>query len=695
MQYRTTFHLLYRSWKGQQVIRWGRKGSDWIISFPAKEKRRAFLEIHCDTSPLIEDTVSAIVEYTDGSLFEFDGDIPANHPVNPLKKIPVTQRRLDVGKVDVHYVLKDDDSGLARWDLKLTGKLLHGDFSLTTTDGVMYTLTRNEAVKTEAEEVPPIYIPLKASNRFEVDAEKEPPVLEEAFAWIKEQEVDVLFQPKPNGFRTILDTRQNGEMFFEGNDENHADQYPDIMDAGKKLGKFVFDGELVSNSELHLFSMLFRDDTDLRNQSELNRYELLSKLKLEPPLYLMPSKKVSSLKELQALYASALKFLLSEGGMLKRADATNLQKWTVQWAKIKSVVYRVGEVLSQIPVVNRETFTYELGFKDAFDNVVSLGTSMTTSTLLDVGDHVIVSLPASGIWETPVVREKTDGEVDIFIPLKRVIESGTPLWVECENMEAEIPTASCSRLIEISTRCMEIYNYDYNYESERDYALDVYQQADMEHVKCHAKIVVPISLDFGDIPLEGRGTEYLEISNDGLSEGDQLFVSLSITGGDVYFQLTGETSAWVPGGQSSSFPVTGHATDPGPLNGEVSVSNSVGATKKVSLKMNGISGTGKVSLDKVFLSFGSVKVGNQAELKITLTNVGNGSLTVSNVQITGANASDFGFSDSFDGTYSPGEKKTMTVEFNPQSVTFKSAVLSFDTDGEPPTVKVSLDGKGV
>ena len=354
MQYRTTFHLLYRSWKGQQVIRWGRKGSDWVISFPAKEKRRAFLEIHCDTSPLIENEVSAIVEYTDGSLFEFDGDIPANHPVNPLKKIPVTQRRLDVGKVEVHYVLKDDDSGLARWDLKLTGKLLHGDFSLTSTDGVMYTLTRTKAIKTEAEEEPPpVYIPLKASVRFEVDAEKEPADLEEAFAWIKEQGVDVLFQPKPNGFRTILDTRNN-QMFFEGNDENHADRYLDIMSAGKKLGLFVFDGELVSNSELYLFSLLFDKETDLRELSEEKRYELLAKLKLEPPLFLMPSKKVSELKELKALYESALQFPLSEGAMLKRADATNLQKWTVQWAKIKSVVYRVGEVLSQIPVVNRE-----------------------------------------------------------------------------------------------------------------------------------------------------------------------------------------------------------------------------------------------------------------------------------------------------------------------------------------------------
>src|SRR4030066_339131 len=263
MNYRTTFHLLYRSWKGQQVIRWGRKGSDWIISFSAKEKRRAFLEIHCDFSPLFEDEVSAVVEYTDGSLFEFDGEIPANHPVNPPQKIPGTQRRLDVGKVTVDYIRKDE-TGFARWDLKLTGKLLHGDFSLTSTDGVMYTLARTKVVmypplgglggvKSEAEEEPPpLYIPLKASNRFEVDAEKEPADLEEAFAWIKEQEVDVLFQPKPNGFRTILDTRNN-QMFFEGNDVNHANRYPDIISAGKKLGKYVFDGELVSNNELYLF----------------------------------------------------------------------------------------------------------------------------------------------------------------------------------------------------------------------------------------------------------------------------------------------------------------------------------------------------------------------------------------------------------------------------------------------------------
>ena len=89
------FRLYYRSWKGQQVIRHGRKGKDWIIML--KQADGKILSFHCSSSPLGNDMVSATMENTDDEFFDFEGEIPAEHPANPLKRIPITQVILDKG----------------------------------------------------------------------------------------------------------------------------------------------------------------------------------------------------------------------------------------------------------------------------------------------------------------------------------------------------------------------------------------------------------------------------------------------------------------------------------------------------------------------------------------------------------------------------------------------------------------------
>lgn len=96
------FRLLHRSWKGQQVIRFDRKGHDWIIMIEGIDDNDSKVTaFHLSRSPLVEKEISAIMEIEDKEFFDFEGEIPAEHPINPLQELPIKQEILDRGKVAI------------------------------------------------------------------------------------------------------------------------------------------------------------------------------------------------------------------------------------------------------------------------------------------------------------------------------------------------------------------------------------------------------------------------------------------------------------------------------------------------------------------------------------------------------------------------------------------------------------------
>jgi hypothetical protein len=89
------FNLIHRSWKGPTVIRGGRRGHVWVILLPLGE--RGFSAFYFDRSPVEEDEVPATLESVDDEFFNFEGNIPPDHPQNPLKELPIHQEILDRG----------------------------------------------------------------------------------------------------------------------------------------------------------------------------------------------------------------------------------------------------------------------------------------------------------------------------------------------------------------------------------------------------------------------------------------------------------------------------------------------------------------------------------------------------------------------------------------------------------------------
>ena len=120
-----------------------------------------------------------------------------------------------------------------------------------------------------------------------------------------------------------------------------------------------------------------------------------------------------------------------------------------------------------------------------------------------------------------------------------------------------------------------------------------------------------------------------------------------------------------------------------------------GATYQIGLNGNGISG--QVTFSPQSLSFGPQPLTTtSAFLPVTLTNGGNGNVTVTGVTIVGTNPGDFILAggEACVGTFIPGGQCTVAVAFRPTATGNRFATLSFATNVGGGTQTVALIGTG-
>ena len=97
------------------------------------------------------------------------------------------------------------------------------------------------------------------------------------------------------------------------------------------------------------------------------------------------------------------------------------------------------------------------------------------------------------------------------------------------------------------------------------------------------------------------------------------------------------------------------------------------------------------------VAFGSVPIGSSATNLFTVTNSGNGTLNLTNVVFTGANAGDFTVkSITFPATVAPSASTTFKVVFSPASSGARSATLQVtNNDSSHNPFTVALTGTGL
>ena len=689
---RLPYRLLYRSWKGQQVIRGTRKGNDWIIMYPNQDG--TYVEMHCTKSPLVMNNIAATIEQSNGNLFDFEGELPANHPVNPLKKIPMEQRILDRG-----YIIPEN--GKEPTHLNIRGSILKGEFRVSSDDNSIVSIKR-EAVETQTL---PIHIPQKTPLRFEINVDD--PDYAEVLAWIAEHENDILVEPKLVGLRTIA---SKDAIYLEGTDINQIKRFPELATELLKLDEttpgITLDGELVGLT-LYVFAVLKTDAQDLRDASEEIRLEALEHLELPESerLKIIPYERMgkdASESDWKQALQKAFDIEKSEGAMLKHALSTTNQKWNNDWAKVKLVKYYVAKILSKTPVDDpeRETWVYELGFKNQHGKLVSLGTSMATGITLKKGDYAVIALPISGVWETPIIKEKsTRTTADEFVPKSRFGESGTPLWVECEEMEAELATGVyCNRLGEIVDRSWAIYSVDWVYSGERDYAKSIWDVASQQQTGCQAQIRLDVvNIDFGDIELGDTGEQQVRTFNNADYEGEMLDCNLT-PDSSGYFSASEEAFS-VPPQEAHVNTIYFNPSTTGYIDGTIKIQSNDNRNPILWYYCNAMVGGGvpQIGWEWGAYWFDEVALNDYGEVDQVITNDGDGDLELSNMHIEDVDDDAFRIiGDDSDVTLSPGDSYNITLGFFPPRVGMYSGMFWIDTnDPEWPVIRFQLGGQGV
>jgi hypothetical protein len=204
------------------------------------------------------------------------------------------------------------------------------------------------------------------------------------------------------------------------------------------------------------------------------------------------------------------------------------------------------------------------------------------------------------------------------------------------------------------------------------------------------------TLNFGNQPLlTPSASQVVTLSNTGNSTLTITNIQLSGTNaGD--FGETNTCGGSVAVGGSCTIIVTFTPSADGSRTASVSITdNASGSPQAVTLIGFGTSAT--AGLSATVLTFGSQSVGSASAAQIvTLTNGGNTALSITSIQMTGANPGDFGQTNNCGSSVAAPGTCTINVTFTPTTNGSRTATLTItdNASGSPQTVSLTGTGTG-
>lgn len=199
----------------------------------------------------------------------------------------------------------------------------------------------------------------------------------------------------------------------------------------------------------------------------------------------------------------------------------------------------------------------------------------------------------------------------------------------------------------------------------------------------------PSSEAFGSVQVGASANLSETLTNSG---GSSLMISAAAASG-TGFSLSGlSLPLTLTAGQSTSFTVTFSPTVSGPASGGVSITSN-GANPNLSIALSGTGTTpGSLSANPAALSFGSVQVGNNANLSETLTNTGSSSVTISQANLSGTGFSISGLNLPL--TLTASQSVTFSATFAPSAAGAASGSLSVVSNASNSPLTIAFSGTG-
>ena len=173
--------------------------------------------------------------------------------------------------------------------------------------------------------------------------------------------------------------------------------------------------------------------------------------------------------------------------------------------------------------------------------------------------------------------------------------------------------------------------------------------------------------------------------------------SIALTGADpADFAETNTCGSSVAIGANCTISVTFKPPAAGSLTAAVTLTdNASSGTQSVSLSGTGASTAPSASLSPSSLAFGSQTVGSTSTAQtITLSNTGNGALSISSIALTGADPGDFAQTNTCGSSVAAGANCTISVTFKPPAAGTLTAAVTLTDNASSGTQSVSLSGTG-
>ena len=212
----------------------------------------------------------------------------------------------------------------------------------------------------------------------------------------------------------------------------------------------------------------------------------------------------------------------------------------------------------------------------------------------------------------------------------------------------------------------------------------------------------PSSEDFGGVDMHFQQTmQQWFYNNSGTSVA---VVGVTILGDSSSFSLqAGQdfcTNSTIPDGGSCHVNVVfGPLSSPGPKSATLELTDNTGT---VDVPLAGAGSSGTLSVNQSSLDFGSQVIqsnnnGGTAQQSVTVATGRDFGVRVTNVQITGADASSFSVQGNGCQGYTLGSNNTcqIYIQFQPVTSGPKQAQLEIDNDGTVSPVLISLSGVGL
>ncbi len=207
--------------------------------------------------------------------------------------------------------------------------------------------------------------------------------------------------------------------------------------------------------------------------------------------------------------------------------------------------------------------------------------------------------------------------------------------------------------------------------------------------------VSPASVDFGSLNVNNTATRTVTVQNNGNTALALSSMAVSGGGGSFTVQSTNCGSSVAPGGQCTVTVAFTPTTVGGSAGTLVVTDNAADSPQDVSLTGTGTSPN--LAISPPTIAFGSLTIGKigPSSRQVVVSNTGSGPLTVSSVNVTGANPGSFNVTadNCTTAPVASGGQCAVTVQYTPKLVGGLAGTLTVHST--PTNATVTLSGTGV